>query len=869
MSEINLNDVASGYNLVKINNNFQEIERVINEELLHRINSTNIPNNLQTDVDANSRRIYNLSKPQTGGEPLRLKDLFGDPDELLSGPTPEHIVAVQNQTLFNLSTNYVPGSHSLMVFKNGIYQTDSAYFESSTTSVTLTVPANAGDVLSFLPVAVSGGTAGDSTPTGPAGGVLAGTYPNPSFAQDVVLGQELFIGLANKSDHLHEHYLGAITQSGATVGQVPVWNGEKWAPGTVSGGGGGGGAPTGPAGGDLAGTYPNPTLSAAKNAEIAGKAPASHTHALNSITVPGGSTAGHVATWNGSEMALAAPTGGGGGSSKTRIAFVGDSLTARQALLSPAVPDLVESYLNASGAEVEVINLAKNGWNFYRANNTAVFGTQTMRDKLISMSPAIIHVHLGFNDSLTNNDGRTLAQTQSDALAFFQAVRTALPSCKIFYGSQLSYDSTHSAPASLLNRHVTPAFFQLKTSGILANSYCSEILGDACSSGTRTAYANWVALDTYIKGLSQVDASYTVPIWKAARLGLVGYDTVHLTETGTVFCAAAVRTAYKDVPAMASALPNLSNQDYDSFNNPDNLFSLTFTDDGTDWVETSPSPTRDHPVNQFGPWRSINPPAWHMPSKGNFNCNDTTYIKDSGNSFTWMLQGVRPGTLIEVSQNNGAFLSIGRSTDGRGNYVATGPLDTLSVGNHTFRYRIGNEVHGPLVVSILAGSAAAPSAIVAHSTANGSSGFDSSIVVSASRTYLPYHSTNWQTSNSGRISMTASGAERRITVAVAPGKTTRLRLNLSALLITPVANSLQILGVEVMTTGLGFLYNRQLCAHSAVGGKACLLSGSVILSITQDVIIVPWGWSETSTTWDDSGANGMSSAWGIEIIGDY
>lgn len=41
----------------------------------------------------------------------------------------------------------------------------------------------------------------------------------------------------------------------------------------VSSGGGGGGVPSGPAGGDLGGTYPDPTLSAAKQAEIDAKVP--------------------------------------------------------------------------------------------------------------------------------------------------------------------------------------------------------------------------------------------------------------------------------------------------------------------------------------------------------------------------------------------------------------------------------------------------------------------------------------------------------------------------------------------------------------------------------------------------------------------
>ena len=72
MTDIVLDEIRSGYNLQKINDNFEEIERVINEEVVHNTGGNNV---MQQDFDMNSFKILNSPAPEDPTDLVRLQDI--------------------------------------------------------------------------------------------------------------------------------------------------------------------------------------------------------------------------------------------------------------------------------------------------------------------------------------------------------------------------------------------------------------------------------------------------------------------------------------------------------------------------------------------------------------------------------------------------------------------------------------------------------------------------------------------------------------------------------------------------------------------------------------------------------------------------
>lgn len=150
MSRYTRTPITSGFETQsQLNNNFADIEDAINDTL-SRVGDQ--PNHLETDIDCNSHRLYNLPTPTTFTEPVTYGMYLGNSSlGTIYGSFSWAVTATASQTVFTgITPAYSPGSGNLTVYINGVRQYPTAYSETSSSSVTFTTGLEAGDEVLFV-----------------------------------------------------------------------------------------------------------------------------------------------------------------------------------------------------------------------------------------------------------------------------------------------------------------------------------------------------------------------------------------------------------------------------------------------------------------------------------------------------------------------------------------------------------------------------------------------------------------------------------------------------------------------------------------------------------------------------------------------
>lgn len=394
-----------------------------------------------------------------------------------------------------------------------------------------------------------------------------------------------------------------------------------------------------------------------------------------------------------------APAPAPGTDSRTRIAVIGDSLSGQQNMFDEAWPAILERSLNSSGVNVQVKNFAINAYTYDMALNTPVYGSLTMVQAAIAYNPSVVIVALGANDAFRASGQGNSAGVIAEAKALFAAVRAGLPDAVILYGSTTMYDTNHINLSNPQNRHILPAWWQKKTSGLLGGLWCKEIQSDPIAADIRTAMQMWAQIDNNARTQPEVSGVLTIPLWKVSRLGCVGPDGLHPVAIGHKMMHAAIREQLQTNTAFRTVFPELGTQGGGEYNNFDTVFLGLVSDNGMEWT------TRGNPgvfilqnMKQFGPWNAELCDSWFYPSKGSVISSGLVHNRTAPQ--VWMIRGSKPNAVVQVTGNETTWLPTNLVTDSRGDAIECGSYTGLPNGVYTLRYRVDDESYGPLTITV-------------------------------------------------------------------------------------------------------------------------------------------------------------------------
>lgn len=386
---------------------------------------------------------------------------------------------------------------------------------------------------------------------------------------------------------------------------------------------------------------------------------------------------------------------------RARIAVLGTSLSAHNALSTNSWPAMLQQYLGNSGADnVQILNFATNGMQSDTAlNDTSRFqGGKTAVQALIDSKPNMVLVELGLNDVLTQQVlypgfAITTAQAKTNITTVVNALIAAGIITYIIRAK--AHDATHATPATLLNRHVIPAFWTLRATGQLANCWSMEIEGDALAADRRTAYANYEDYCDYASGLSGIAGVIDVDFFRAARIGGLAPDRLHLNELGMSFIAASV----------AQQLPGVNQatfgKNWTPWSDPNGFFTDTLESSGGKWVRKAASVSK--PFDFVGQESSkaslLDLDNWALAYRPSVMFNRTA-VTISG-EVDVLISRAAPATPVYAATGTLPFFTTpSATTDSNGYVAATIPVRALGLGTTIARYKIGDDIYGPLSLTV-------------------------------------------------------------------------------------------------------------------------------------------------------------------------
>lgn len=177
MTKLVLDDVTSGFNITKINDNFEKISSELQNKVLYRDNTSGEANAMRNALDMNSNPILNLPTPSSPTSPVRLIDITSEFEDLFQTQR----VEVFNGGASSYALLATPNSiSSVQVFVDGVAQYPDIDFTLEGAIVTPIAPFPTGldNVMIRYGIAIdtSGGGEGGGSSEVVYGGASHGSY---------------------------------------------------------------------------------------------------------------------------------------------------------------------------------------------------------------------------------------------------------------------------------------------------------------------------------------------------------------------------------------------------------------------------------------------------------------------------------------------------------------------------------------------------------------------------------------------------------------------------------------------------------------------------------------------------------------------